>query len=189
VGDDNVVNAIVDEIFSLFDRYGAGHYGEDLSLGTHMLQSANLAASLSAPDDVIAAALLHDIGYFLHADAAASISAGYDFQHEIVGAAWLSRGFGANVTAPIALHVSAKRYLCAVEPDYAAGLSDASRLTLAAQGGIMNAAEVAAFRKDPAFDAALLLRRCDDRGKDVALQTQDIRTYRALLNAALRQSD
>ena len=53
--------------------------------------------------------------------------------------------FGPDVTAPIALHVEAKRYLCAVEPDYFDRLSEASRLSLATQGGAMTAAEAAAF--------------------------------------------
>ena len=180
------MTTIVSEIFDLFARFGSGGYGEDLSLERHMLQSAALAESLGAPSNVVVAALLHDIGYFLHDDSGAPVDAGRDFRHEAIGAAWLSRAFGEEVTAPIALHVQAKRYLCAVEPGYYDGLSDASRRSLAVQGGVMGEDETAAFAKAPAFEAALLLRRCDDRGKDVEGSTRTIEDYRGLMIDSLR---
>ena len=180
------MSTIVSEIFDLFARFGSDGYGEDLSLERHMLQSAALAESLGAPDKAVAAALLHDIGYFLHADSGASVDAGRDFRHEAIGAAWLARGFDGEVTAPIALHVQAKRYLCAVEANYYDGLSDASRRSLAVQGGVMSEEEAAAFAKDPAFEAALLLRRCDDQGKDAEASTRALGDYRGLLIEALR---
>ena len=182
------MNAIVSEIFDLFARFGSGGYGEDLSLERHMLQSAALAESLGAPDKVVAAALLHDIGYFLQAASGAEADPERDFRHESIGAAWLARGFDEAVTAPVALHVQAKRYLCAVEPDYYDGLSDASRRSLAVQGGVMGREEAAAFAAEPGFEAALLLRRCDDQGKDVGASTRTIEEYRGLLTAALRPS-
>jgi putative nucleotidyltransferase with HDIG domain len=183
------VSAIIGEIFELFARFGSGGYGEEISLEQHMLQTAMLAASLGAPEKVVAAALLHDIGYFLHADAETSIDEGRNIEHEALGAAWLSRGFDEAVTAPIALHVQAKRYLCAVEPGYFEQLSRASRLSLATQGGVMNESEVAAFESEPAFESALLLRRCDDGGKDLSMQTQGVEGFRGLLTGALRQTD
>jgi len=183
------VTAIVDEIFELFARYGSGRYGEDISIERHMLQSAALAESQGAPGKVVVAALLHDIGYFLHADGETSVDQGRDINHEALGADWLSRGFDEAVTAPIALHVQAKRYLCAVEPDYFDLLSHESRRTLALQGGVMSENEAAAFANEPAFEAALLLRRCDDGGKDVTMQTRDLADFRGLLTAHLRQPD
>jgi gamma-butyrobetaine dioxygenase len=151
-----------------------------------MLQTATLAQSLGAPGHVVVAALLHDIGYFLHPDGAATVSEGRNFEHEALGAAWLSRAFNKDVTAPIALHVDAKRYLCAVEPGYFDNLSDASRRSLAIQGGIMTGSEAAAFAKEPAFEAALILRRCDDGGKDTTMQTPTLERFRGLLTASLR---
>jgi phosphonate degradation associated HDIG domain protein len=181
------VTAIVDEIFELFAGFGSGRYGEDISIGGHMLQSAMLAQSLEAPGNVVVAALLHDIGYFLHSHGEASITDGRDSEHEALGAAWLSQAFNEDVTAPIALHVQAKRYLCAVEPDYFERLSNTSRLSLAAQGGVMSEGEAAAFAKKPAFEAAVILRRCDDHGKDASMQTQNIERFRGLLTASLRR--
>jgi predicted HD phosphohydrolase len=180
------MTTIIDEIFDLFARFGSGGYGEDLSLESHMLQSAALAESMGAPEPVVAAALLHDIGYFLHVDSETSIQEGRDIEHESLGAAWLSRGFDERVTAPIALHVRAKQYLCAVEPGYHEQLSEASRLSLLTQGGVMSEAEALAFRKEPAFEAALLLRRCDDGGKDLAAHPKTLEQYRGLLAAVLR---
>ena len=181
------MNARISEIFDLFARFGSDRYGEDLSLEQHMLQSAALAESLGAPAPIVTAALLHDIGHLLQAEAGSVFSTDRDFEHEALGSAWLSVAFGEEVTAPIALHVNAKRYLCAVEPGYFDRLSDASRLSLVVQGGVMNDSEAVAFAKQPAFEAALLLRRCDDQGKDAAVRAPGIEHYRELLTACLRQ--
>jgi len=183
------MNAIIDEIFDLFARYGSSGYGEDLSLEQHMLQAAALAESLGAPGPIVAAALLHDIGYFLHAAAGAVVDAGQDFEHEALGAAWLSRAFDEAITAPIALHVDAKRYLCAIEPGYHDQLSEASRISLVVQGGVMSLDEAAAFATNPAFETALLLRRCDDQGKDASLPTHGLERYRPLLATLAREAD
>jgi phosphonate degradation associated HDIG domain protein len=180
------VTVIIADIFDLFARFGSERYGEDLSLERHMLQSAALAQSMGAPRSVVAAALLHDIGYFLQEGGEARGNGDLLAEHEVAGAAWLSRAFDESVTAPIALHVEAKRYLCAVEPDYFGKLSNASRQSLVLQGGVMSKDEVKAFEKEPAFEAALTLRRCDDLGKNASLQTLTIEHFRGLLEASLR---
>jgi len=181
------MSAIIDEIFDLFARYGAGRYGEDLSLEQHMLQSAAMAEAMAAPRKLVAAALLHDVGHFLHTGGEASAYGARDFKHETLGAVWLSRGFGDEVTAPIALHVQAKRYLCAVEPGYLERLSIASRHSLGLQGGVMTPADAAAFAAAPDCAAAVLLRRCDDRGKDAGLPARTVEGYRGLLTDCLRR--
>jgi gamma-butyrobetaine dioxygenase len=183
------VSAIVSEIFELFARFGSRRYGEDLCLQDHMGQTAAMAQSLGAPASLVVAALLHDIGYFLDCGPEMSASDGGEIGHEAVGAAWLSRAFDEEVTVPVALHVSAKRYLCAVEPRYHEQLSEASRRSLARQGGAMSQSEAAAFAKEPAFEAAVLLRRCDDQGKNAQTATPDIERYRDLVIAALRPID
>ena len=180
------MTTIVDEIVDLFERYGQGRYGEGLSLGDHMLQSARWAELLGASAPVVVAALLHDIGYFLHPGAETSLDEGRDFEHEALGAAWLSRAFGEDVTAPVALHVQAKRYLCAVKPGYFDDLSAASKLSLSLQGGVMSDGETKAFEAGPAFETAILLRLCDDRGKDPAMGVRTIESYRELMTECLR---
>ena len=67
-----------------------------------MLQSATVAQSQGAPDAVVVAALLHDIGYFLYPESENSVHEGRNTEHEALGAAWLSRHFGPDVTAPVA---------------------------------------------------------------------------------------
>jgi gamma-butyrobetaine dioxygenase len=150
-----------------------------------MLQTAAFAQALGANNDVVVAALLHDIGYFLSVESANQIALGRNTEHEALGAAWLSRGYGESITAPIALHVQAKRYLCAADPNYHAQLSEASRHSLVVQGGAMNAVEIAAFANSPAFEAAILLRRCDDRGKDPSMTTAPLESFRSLLTDSL----
>jgi len=180
------VIGIINEIFDMFARFGSGRYGEDLSLENHMLQTAASAELLGAPEHVVVAALLHDIGYFLRADSKTSIEEGRNIEHEALGAAWLVKWFPEEVAAPVALHVRAKRYLCAVEPGYFACLSNASRLSLATQGGIMSEAEAAVFVREPGFVDAVMLRRCDDAGKDAFIQPRSLEAYRGLLVGALR---
>jgi predicted HD phosphohydrolase len=53
----------------------------------------------------------------------------------------------------------------------------------------MSQSEAAAFAKEPAFEAAVLLRRCDDQGKNAQTATPDIERYRDLVIAALRPID
>jgi len=153
-----------------------------------MLQSAAVAQSQGAPDAVVVAALLHDIGYFLYPESETSVHEGRNTEHEALGAAWLSRHFGSDVTAPVALHVEAKRYLCAIEPGYFEQLSDASRASLIVQGGIMREGEVAAFAKEPECQAAVILRRADDLGKDPTMRTPPLEHFRALMTASLKQA-
>ncbi len=75
------------------------------------------------------------------------------------------------------LHVEAKRWLCSVEPTYHAGLSEASRLSLVAQGGQMDAEERRAFEAEPFFQDALLLRRLDDGTKTPGRKTPGLARY------------
>jgi predicted HD phosphohydrolase len=91
------------------------------------------------------------------------------------------------VTEPLRLHVFAKRYLCATEPDYLRSLSPASLLSLRLQGGPCSPEEVAAFERNPYADDAVLLRRWDDLGKTPGLATPPLEHYRPALQAGLRR--
>ena len=110
-----------------------------------------------------------------------------DARHEEVGASWLSRHFGPEVTEPVALHVAAKRYLCATDPSYHARLSAASVVTLALQGGPMSADEVAAFERNPHCRDAVRLRHWDDQGKLGGFSAPDFSVYCPLIEAVLRR--
>jgi phosphonate degradation associated HDIG domain protein len=173
--------AFIDEIFEAFDRCGSDHYGEDITQLEHALQCAHLAAEEGASDGLIAAALLHDYGHFFEGRGEAAEHEGVDAHHEAHGAALLRRWFGPEVTTPIALHVAAKRYLCAVEPGYEEALSDASRLSLELQGGRFTAEQAEKFISAPYAEDAVRLRRWDDAGKVVGAVIPPLDAYADLL--------
>ena len=176
---------VIDVIFEFFDRFGSLHYGEDASQLQHALQTAELARRNRCSDALIAASLLHDIGQFMDDAGNAAEAHGLDARHEINGAAWLSGHFALEVTEPVRLHVAAKRYLCAIEPAYLAGLSRASMLSLELQGGPMSQDEVAQFEAEPFFADAVQLRRFDDMGKHPEWRVPELASYRPLLASLL----
>ena len=173
----------VDEILDLYERWGPENYDEGLSQLEHALQTAALAVADGAPDEQVAAALLHDIGHLLDLAAAEDnwVPSDIDLDHESVGARHLASPFPPSVTGPIALHVRAKRYRAATDPAYAATLSDGSTRSLQIQGGPMSPDEVATFERNPAFRVAVALRGWDDGGKVDGLPVPRLREYRALL--------
>jgi gamma-butyrobetaine dioxygenase len=179
---------IVEEILELFATRGAAAYhGEEVSQEEHALQAAEMAEREGAPDALIVAALLHDVGHLLDGQDEDLAVRGVDGRHEEEGCAWLSRHFGPEVTEPIRLHVAAKRYLCAVDPSYLAGLSPASALSLKLQGGPMSPAEVAAFEANATFRDAVRLRYWDDTAKIPGLPVPGPLHYRGRLEAVARR--
>lgn len=171
----------VDEIFAAFAARGADRYGEDVTQLEHALQCAHLAAEDGAPPSLVAAALLHDYGHFFEGRGEAAERDGLDAHHEAHGAALLRRWFGPAVTTPIALHVAAKRHLCAVEPGYEAALSEASKLSLTLQGGRFSCEQAQSFASAPFAAEAIRLRRYDDMGKLVGVAAPDLESYADLL--------
>jgi phosphonate degradation associated HDIG domain protein len=177
---------IVEEIFAAFDSNGAAAYlGEPVTLRQHMLQSAAFAEAEGASDDLVAAALLHDVGHLLHTCPEDAAERGLDTEHEAVGFHFLERHFPPPIVEPVRLHVAAKRYLCAVDPGYGDELSPASVLSLELQGGPMTPAEMAEFEALPHFEAACRLRRWDDRGKDPDAVVPALEHYRGVLEAVV----
>ncbi len=165
-------------LVSLMADKGRRRYGlHDVTQLQHALQSAMFAERSGATPALITAALLHDIGHMVHGLGENPAAAGVDDRHEQFGHEFLVRHFGADVTEPVRLHVAAKRYLCAIEPDYFARLSPDSVLSLGLQGGPMSASEVAAFKAEPYSAAAVCLRRCDDAAKVKDLPTPDIEHF------------
>jgi phosphonate degradation associated HDIG domain protein len=178
---------LVDEIFRMFREYGSGAYlGEPVSMTEHMLQSAHAAEQEGAEPRLVAAALLHDYGHFIHEYEEDAAQHGIDTQHEEVGHAFLSEHFGAEIAEPIRMHVAAKRYLCATDPSYMGELSPASILSLELQGGPYSPDEIAEFERSPFAQDAVRLRRWDDVGKIAGLETPDLEHYRPVLEASLR---
>ncbi|WP_033280553.1 TauD/TfdA family dioxygenase [Streptomyces sp. NRRL F-525] len=178
----------VDELAGLFAGEGASAYlGEEVTMAQHMLQAAARAEEAGAPDALIAAALLHDLGHFHGPVSGEELMEGTDNRHSHTGADRLAEWFGPEVTEPIRLHVAAKRYLCAVEPGYFGRLSQASVYTLEVQGGPMSPAEVAAYEANPYAADGVAVRRWDDEGKDPEAPTPHFAHFRPLLTALLRK--
>jgi gamma-butyrobetaine dioxygenase len=176
---------LIDRIARLFSERGdSAYFGEEVSQSEHALQSAHLAEREGASDDLVVAALLHDIGHFVDGHDEDIADKGLDGRHEDSGAAWLSAAFGPAVLEPIRLHVAAKRYLCAVDHSYHDALSDASRQSLALQGGPFDAAGVASFEANPHYREALRLRRWDDAAKIPGLVVPGLEHYRSRIAAA-----
>lgn len=181
--------AFLQRLANLFADRGAAQYsGEAVSQLEHALQTATAAERDGATAELITAALLHDVGHLLHGHGEDCAEQGLDDQHEELGFRFLARHFTEAVTEPIRLHVPAKRFLCAVEPDYREALSPASTLSLQLQGGAMNAEEVVAFRANPHFPAAVALRRWDDAAKIPGLATPPFEHFARYLEPALARN-
>lgn len=174
---------ILERISHWFALHGATSYEgsrrESVSALNHALQCAQLAEDARADPALVTAALLHDVGHFVAID---DIGRNDDIDdvHELRGVAVLAHDFPPAVVEPIRLHVSAKRYLTAIDPSYLAGLSPASAHSLAQQGGPFNGAELARFEAQPFAQEAVRLRRWDDRAKVPGRQTPTLGYYLAL---------
>lgn len=181
--------SVADEVLSIYGRLGSGAYfGEQVSMLEHGLQAAHFARVMQAPDALVIAALLHDIGHLLESPPDEIEDWVSDAHHEDVGARWLAQRFAPEISEPVRLHVPAKRYLCAVDAHYFSQLSPASVHTLRLQGGPMAAAEVARFEAEPHHREAVLVRRCDDQGKVAGLKTLSLRDYTVLIDKASLKS-
>jgi phosphonate degradation associated HDIG domain protein len=177
----------VDDVIELYERWGTERYDEEVRQLEHALQTAALARAAGAADALVAAALLHDVGHLLDlADGDGHRDRAIDQRHEARGSAWLAGLFSPEVTAPIALHVRAKRYLVTVDPGYATALSPGSTASLIRQGGPLEPAEVAAFEANAGWADAVALRRWDDQAKVDGLTVADLASYRPLLASVRR---
>ena len=175
---------IIDSILDMFAQRGAWEYmGEAVSMSQHMEQSAACAVADGAPDSLVIAALLHDIGHFVGDHPIEALENGIDNNHEEVGARYLEPCFPSSVTEPIRLHVAAKRYLCATDDGYQGRLSAASVNSLMVQGGPMNTAELEQFESGPHYKDAVKLRLYDDDGKVAGLTIKTVTGYRGVLES------
>ncbi len=171
------IEARIDEIFGLYERHGGDDYiGEPVSQLEHMTQSALLARTEGYPDEVVLAAFFHDIGHLCVQVGAAEQMGGYGVRrHERIGADYLrQRGFSENLARLVEYHVQAKRYLTCKYPTYYEKLSEASKQTLAYQGGPMTPAEAAAFEQDPLFALSIRMREWDELAKEENVPVPDL---------------
>jgi gamma-butyrobetaine dioxygenase len=165
------------DVVRIFRESGPRRYGESVTQLAHALQSAEHARRDGAGDDLVLAALLHDIGHLTGPRGAESPA-----QHHGEGGAAIVRPFvPEHVAWVIEHHVAAKRYLCAVDRGYADRLSPASTRSLAAQGGALPEPERGRLEAHAWFADAVRVRRWDDLAKVQSAVTVPLDAYRALL--------
>lgn len=174
----------VRDLFERMASRGTGAYGlSDVNQVEHAIQSAALASGLGLSDEMIIAALFHDIGHLFSEEDVDLASLGVDDHHEDSSADVLLPLFGPMVSEPVRLHVAAKRYLCSVENDYFSKLSTDSRVSLELQGGLMLTDEVRAFEEKPFWQEGVQLRRIDDQAKVPGLDVPELMSYLAMAEA------
>ncbi|KAJ5642000.1 hypothetical protein N7490_006000 [Penicillium lividum] len=178
-----------ESLITALEQYGQGDYiGESISQLEHCLQAANQARQSGARDELVIAALLHDIGQIIPLESTKEVRMNIRESkenvgrvgHEAIGAAYLqSLGFSDTVCRLVNSHVAAKRYLTAVNREYYDSLSSASQKSLAFQGGPFQGDELQVFEKDPLRDEMVSLRLWDDKAKLVGVEatTPRARTY------------
>lgn len=164
------------DVFGLYEQHGAADYiGEPVSQIEHMSQAAQRAMAEGFDDEVVLAAFFHDIGHLC--GQGADNMGGYGVvSHERLGADYLRRaGFSERMAKLVEYHVQAKRYLTFSQPDYYARLSEASRRTLAYQGGVMSADEAHSFEQDPLCVVSLRMRHWDEQAKELNVPVLDLK--------------
>ena len=177
---------IVSKLLHLLEKKGSNiQYGnENVTQLEHALQCAELAENNNFSRETITAALLHDIGHLLY-DGEDPIHDGKDGYHENLGADYLSSYYGEAVIRPIRAHVECKRYLSSVEDGYYDALSEASKISLKAQGGPFTNDEAEAFIVKPHMKEAVELRRLDDQAKILNKKTPNTEHFRHYLEDSL----
>ena len=179
-------NDIITDILQLFNEKGHSEYGgEAVTQLEHALQTATLARENNASDQLITAALLHDIGHLLHDLPNDAPLKGIDDVHENKAAVFLRKYFPEAVTEPVRLHVMAKRYLSSTEETYYSLLSEPSKQSLVLQGGLMSSIEVSSFEQNPFFSDAVKLRKWDDQAKVQELTTAPVEDFETNIAVSL----
>jgi predicted HD phosphohydrolase len=163
--------ATVDEAWQSLLAQRALSDGEALDLVEHAFQTAEGLERAGCDDELIAAGVLHDIG-----DGRVAPEA-----HASWAAGLVRPLFGERVAWLINAHADAKRYLCTTDAAYWDALSPTSQRTMIEQGGRMSEAEVSEFAAHRWVEDAVLLRRCDDGGKDTAYKVPDAERFRTCL--------
>lgn len=152
----------------------------------HALQCAQLAELAGAPDALVVAALLHDVGHLIQGGPQADP---IDDVHELRALGLLVPHFGRDVIEPIRLHVQAKRYLVSRDPSYEGRLSATSRELLPLQGGPMSAYEQQLFNQLPHSSDAIALRKWDDLAKIPERNTPPLNHFLRLADTVRRRLD
>ncbi len=183
-------NSTIEEIFSLYEKFGNEEYGEEVTQLEHMVQAAQLAEKEGYDEEVILAAFLHDIGHLLPAPAHDEKMGEFGAKnHDIMGGDYLrQKGFSEIIAVLVEGHVQAKRFLTYKSSKYFQTLSEASRQTLEYQGGKMSPAEAIAFEQTPYFALIIKMREWDEEAKEVDKPVPALDKYKEMMNRHLSSS-
>ena len=175
---------VIDKIIANFINNKSLYIGEKVTISEHMIQSAMIAEKAKSSGSLVCACLLHDYGHFILEDPDELVRKKLDGKHEDIGYEYLKKFFKEDIVKPIKYHVLAKRYL-ARNRKYFNSLSDASKISLKLQGGMLNAKESKEFEKKDFFKHSIKLRKFDEVAKKTNIKTKSIIEYKNLLSSHL----
>ena len=175
---------IIEKIISNFKNNKSLYIGEKVTIAEHMIQSAMVAEKTKSKESLICSSLLHDYGHFIVDDPDGLVKNNQDGKHEDIGYEYLKKFFKKDIVEPIKHHVLAKRYL-ARDKKYYNRLSEASKVSLKLQGGVLNNKEAKIFEKDEFFKDSIKLRKFDEAAKKIGVNIKDISEYKNLLKSSL----
>ena len=175
---------VIDKIIANFINNKSLYIGEKVTISEHMIQSAMIAEKAKSSSSLVCACLLHDYGHFILEDPDELVRKKLDGKHEDIGYEYLKKFFKEDVVMPIKHHLTAKRYL-ARNKKYFNSLSDASKISLKLQGGVLNAKESKEFEKKDFFKHSIKLRKFDEVAKRTNIKMKSIIEYKNLLSSHL----
>ena len=176
--------SIVDQIIFSYSNNKSLYIGEKITITEHMIQTAMLAEKNNCSSSLICSSLLHDYGHFILENPDDLVNKEKDGKHEDVGYKFLKKYFVKDVVGPIKYHVKAKRYLARDEKYYQI-LSEASKISLKLQGGIMDEKEANEFKNNEFFESSIKLRKFDEGAKKILPKIKSIKEYKNLLVSKL----
>jgi predicted HD phosphohydrolase len=188
---------LFEEIKNLYTTYGNNQYmlAEPITQQDHALQAAYLAKTSKAPDEIVLALLLHDIGQLTNASYIGQTTHLHT-SHDEEGFEWLKEhGFSEFVCEFARFHTLAKIILCELNPGYYDTLSKASQESYHLQKAKFLQPEyqslVHQFLSHPRLEEFLFARRCDDGAKiqDKNFSFPDFSSYKYLFIDKLKQTD
>ena len=175
---------IIEKIIKNYNNNTSLYIGENVTISEHMIQSAMLAEKNNSTSNLVCSSLLHDYGHLILENPDEMVSQKKDDMHEMIGYNFLKNHFIEDVVEPIKNHVKAKRYL-ARNNNYYQILSQASKVSLNLQGGVMKDDEAKEFEKEKYFQDSIKLRRFDEGAKKIGLKVKSIEDYKDLLISKL----
>ena len=175
---------VIEKIISNFTNNKSLYIGEKVTMSEHMIQTAMLAEKAKCNDELVCSCLLHDYGHFILEKPDELVELKVDGEHENIAYEYLKSFFKKEIVEPIKYHVLAKRYL-ARDKKYYNQLSEASKVSLSLQGGVLSDGESNKFETQEHFKASILLRKFDEAAKRTDIKMKSIHDYQKLLSSKL----